>query len=180
MKWGKNCEKGFMCFVAFLIGSQLLMGSPGIAAGADNRIIPASAEGSVSASAPDFELRDLNGSMFRLSKYKGDRYVLLYFWATWCPYCVAVKPQIAKLRETIALDRMEILAIDVGGGDTLEKLKRYQEGHPAAWPVLYDGDGVATKVYQIQGIPLFVLVDKDGNVAYRGNALPQDLGKFMK
>lgn len=164
----KNHGKYFKCFVAFLMGIQLLWIGAGIANSADAKV------------APDFELRDLGGSAIRLSQYKGERSVLLYFWATWCPYCIAVKPELAKLRESINPGEMEILGINVGGGDSLDKLKRYQEGHPVTWPVLYDGEGTAVRAYQIQGIPLFVLVDKEGNIAYRGNALPEDLKKLLK
>jgi len=182
MKCGKNRGRRGMCFVvAFLISVQLLWSAAGtMAAGSDDKSMPASLLGSNSKAAPDFELKDLNGSTVRLGKYKGERHVLLYFWATWCPYCIAAKPKIAKLREQIEPSEMEILAINVGGGDSLEKVKRYQEAHPVTWPMLFDGEGVATQAYRIQGIPLFVLVDKEGNIAYRSNALPEDLKKLLK
>jgi len=177
MRWSYG--RILICFVAFLMGVQLLWSSQGMAAGAENKTMLTSLFGS-SKVAPDFELRDLNGASVRLSKYKGERTVLLYFWATWCPYCISAKPKIAKLREEIGPDKMEILGINVGGGDTLAKLKRYQESHPVNWPILYDNEGTAVGAYQIQGIPLFVLVDKDGNVAYRGNELPKDLKDLLK
>jgi peroxiredoxin len=180
MKWWKNRGRRWMFFVAFLMSFQLLWSAAATAAGVDDKIKPVSLFGSGSKTAPEFELRDLNGSTVRLSQYKGERPVLLYFWATWCPYCIAAKPKIAKLREEIGQSEMEILAINVGGGDSLEKVKRYQEAHPVSWPMLFDGEGVATKAYQIQGIPLFVLVDKEGTVAYRGNTLPEDLKKLLK
>ena len=181
MKWEKNRGRRRMSLVAFLIAVPLLLSAVGTAAAqSGDKLVLASLLGSDSKAAPEFELRDLNGSTVRLSQYKGERSVLLYFWATWCPYCIAAKPKIAKLREEIETSEMEILGINVGGGDSLEKLKRYQEGHPVAWPMLYDGEGAATKAYQIQGIPLFVLVDKEGNIAYRANVLPEDLKKLLK
>lgn len=159
--------------MVFLLGDS---GTPG----ADDRIVPASLSETGSQAAPDFELPDLNGNTVRLGKYKGDRPVLIYFWATWCPYCIAAKPQIAKIREQIVPERMEILAIDVGGGDSLEKVKRYQEGHPVSWPVLFDGMGVVSRSYKVQGIPLFVVVDREGNVTYRGNTLPDNIEKLLR
>lgn len=181
MKRGKKIGRTLTrCAIAFLVGIQLVgCGATGIAQGADAKQRMASAMG-MGRAAPDFTLKDLGGTEIRLSNYKGDRYVLLYFWATWCPYCIQAKPQIAKLREKFGANVMEVLGINVGGGDSLEKLKRYQEGHPVSWPILYDGEGLTTRAYQIQGIPLFVLVDREGNVAYRGNILPEDLQQFMK
>lgn len=132
------------------------------------------------ASAQDFELMDMNGSSVRLSKFRGDRPVLLYFWATWCPYCITVKPEIAKLRDRVGRSEMEILGINVGGADSLEKVKKYQEGHPVSWPILFDGEGKVTKAYGVQGIPLFVLVNKEGHVVYRDTNPPSDIWQYLQ
>ena len=132
------------------------------------------------APAPDFELMDLKGTLFRLSKLKGEKPVLLYFWATWCPYCIQVKPKIAQVQKKMGEQEMEVLGINVGEGDSLDKLKRYQEGHPVAWPILYDEGGKVSRTYQVQGIPLFVLVDKEGSIVYRGNEVPENPSKYLK
>ena len=132
------------------------------------------------APAVDFELPSLDGSMVRLSKFKGQRPVLIYFWATWCPYCVAMRPDFLKLREKIGPNEMEIIGINVGGSDTLERLKRYQDGHPVSWPILFDGEGKVMKAYKVQGIPLVVLVNKEGNVVYRDNGLPPDVRQYLR
>jgi peroxiredoxin len=129
--------------------------------------------------AKDFQLKDLNGSMVRLSNFRGKRAVLLYFWATWCPGCIAAKPAVAKLRTAVSADQMEILAINVGAPDSLERLMQYQKKNPAPYPVLYDGSGEVSAAYQVMGIPLFILVDKDGSVVYRNNMLPGNVEKLL-
>jgi thiol-disulfide isomerase/thioredoxin len=130
--------------------------------------------------AVDFELPNLNGSMVRLSKFKGERPVLIYFWATWCPYCSSVRPAVAKLREKVGPSELEILAIDVGGSDSIERVKRYQEGHPVSWAVLYDGEGKVSRAYGVQGIPLFILINKEGMVVYRESEPPSDVRKYLQ
>jgi len=122
--------------------------------------------------APDFELKDLDGKTFSLSEFKAQKPVLLYFWATWCPHCVASRPRIAKLREEMPRSELEILGINVGAGDSLERLKRFQKGHPVSWPMLYDEDEKVTQTYQVQGIPLYILVNKEGVMVYRSHELP--------
>ncbi|MCK8600395.1 peroxiredoxin family protein [Desulfoferrobacter suflitae] len=122
--------------------------------------------------APDFELKDLDGKSFRLGGFRDQRAVLLYFWATWCPQCVSARPQIAKIREQTSPEDLEILGINVGAGDSLARLKRFHKGHPVSWPILYDEDERVTELYRVQGIPLYILVNKKGEIVYRSHELP--------
>jgi peroxiredoxin len=169
------------CIIAMMFGFPLFSNHLVSAAESHDTIVLAGLFGSDATKFPavDFELPNLNGSTVRLSKFRGERSVLIYFWATWCPYCLAVRPEISKLREKMGPSEMEILGINVGGTDSLERLKRYQEGHPVSWPILYDGDGKVSKAYGVQGIPLFVLVNKEGKVVYRDNEPPSDLRKYL-
>ncbi|MFP5214119.1 MAG: redoxin domain-containing protein [Acidobacteriota bacterium] len=131
--------------------------------------------------APEFQLNDINGKQVQLSALKSEHPVLVYFWATWCPYCIQVKPKVAELHTAIPESSLGIVSINVGGGDSLERLKKYQEKNPAPYPVLYDGDGKVTRAYKVQGIPMFYLIDKSGDVLYKGNTLPtvEDLKKMI-
>lgn len=132
------------------------------------------------SAAPDFELQDMKGENVSLSKFKGQKSVLLYFWATWCPHCMSVRPAVIALQKEAAENNLEILAINVGGGDSLAKVKLFQEVHPAPFTVLYDTDTKVTRSFRVQGIPLFILIDKNGAVRYRGNELPSNLMQVVK
>jgi thiol-disulfide isomerase/thioredoxin len=129
---------------------------------------------------PDFQLQDLNGTPVTLSQFKGQKPVLLYFWATWCPYCMAARPTVIELRKATPASDMEVLGINVGGADSLAKVKRYEERNPAPYPVLYDADGKVAHSYQIRGIPFFILIDKAGKIEYRGSTLPSNMMKSME
>ncbi len=132
------------------------------------------------ASAPDFELPDLNGSSVSLSNFKGQKPLLLYFWATWCPYCISVRPEVIKLRNKVPQTDLGVLAVNVGGSDTLERLKRYEEANPAPFTVLYDANGKTARSFKIFGIPHFVLIDRDGVIKFSGNNLPSDPMALLK
>jgi len=129
--------------------------------------------------APAFELPDIEGGLVKLAEFQGRRPVLLYFWATWCPACKAARPDLIKVRERVREEDLAILAINVGSGDSLEKVKRYQQSHPLPMKVLYDNNGRVTESYAVQGIPLFVLIDREGKVLYRDHQLPDNLSTYL-
>ncbi len=128
----------------------------------------------IAFAAPNFDLQDLKGSHVTLDQFKGQKPVLLYFWATWCPHCIAVRPEVIHLRKATSDTDMEIIAINVGSGDSLAKVKRFEENDPAPYTVLYDSDSKVTRSYKVEGIPHFVLLDKTGAVKYQGNELPSN------
>jgi len=47
------------------------------------------------------------------------------------------------------------------------------------WPVLYDQDGRVSSTYGIQGIPLFILVNKDGRAVYRDHVPPPNPERYF-
>ena len=141
-------------------------------------LLASAADAAPGKHAPDFELKDLDGNVLRLSQFNGKKSVLLYFWATWCPHCVASRPDIAALREKVPESELQILGINVGAGDSLQKVQRFQKGHPTSWPILYDADEKVTQSFGVQGIPLYVLVNKKGEIIYRSHELP-DIRKLV-
>lgn len=155
-------------FFSFILSLTILISLPAVAAEEDK------------TAAPDFQLQDLKGSTVTLSQFKGHQPVLLYFWATWCPHCLAVRPEVIKMRKATPEADIEILAINVGSGDSLAKVKRFEEADPAPYVVLYDPDSKVTRSYRVEGIPHFVLMDKSGAVKYSGNRLPSDPLRLLK
>ena len=175
-----NCFKSGTMFAAlffsFILSITVLIRLPAVA---DEQ-----KETAPAVVAPDFELQDLNGTNVTLSQFKGQKPVLLYFWAKWCPVCMAVRPEVIELRKATARDDIEILAINVGGiggrGDSLAKVKRFEEAYPAPYTVLYDTDSKVTHSYRVEGIPHFILLDKTGAIKYEGSRLPSDTMKLLK
>ena len=41
----------------------------------------------------DYELRDLDGNLHRVSDYRG-KWLIINFWATWCPPCISEMPEL--------------------------------------------------------------------------------------
>ncbi len=130
--------------------------------------------------APDFSLPLLDGSAdVHLSQLTAEKAVMLYFWATWCSSCAEVKPQVEQLRRRIGPDRLTILAINIGSGDSLEKVRAFQRRYPLSVPVLYDTHGHVSARYGVRGIPLFVLIHRGGRIAYRGHEIPDGIEQLL-
>lgn len=91
----------------------------------------------------DFELADMEGRKVRISDYRG-KVILLFFFATWCPYCSAEAPFLEKEIWQKLKDRgLQVITVDVKENKELvEKLvKRF------GWsmPVLLDTDGMVAE-----------------------------------
>lgn len=113
--------------------------------------------------APEFTSTDLSGRKFSLKQLRG-KYVLLNFWATWCPPCVQELPLFCKLRVDYPEDQLEMISIssDRSKADCEKGIKKYG----LTWTNVFN-DVELIKKYEISdGIPLTFLIDKDGKLVY--------------
>ncbi len=117
--------------------------------------------------APDFEYESLEGEMVSLSSLKG-YVVYVDVWATWCGPCVAEFPSYKKLKERLK-DAKDVkwVYVSVDEADDKEKWEKFIAKNELEGIQLFSGSGWDTKItelYQIRGIPRYLLIDKDGNI----------------
>jgi len=115
---------------------------------------------SVGRQAPDIELADLSGKIWRLSDLRG-KTVLVHFWATWCSTCEEENPTLQALQTSEPAGNLTIVTVLVK--DTAEKAKKYMDARNFSFPVLVDTGATAAK-YGITGVPESFLIDKSGIV----------------
>ncbi len=121
--------------------------------------------------APEFSLKDLAGSEYSLAGYRNKNSVLLFFWTTWCPYCIQ---KIKFLNdERVALERKNIILLAVNAGESKRAVERIVRGGNMQYKVLLDEKTEVAGDYGVMGVPTFVLIDKEGFIRYRGNSYPQ-------
>ena len=112
--------------------------------------------------APDFEAKQLDGSTFRLSDYRGKKAVLIDFWATWCGPCIKEVPTIKSIAETYRDQGLEVVGVSL---DRDEKaLRDFVEKEKLSYVQVYgrEKSQEITKSYGVWGIPSVFLVDKNG------------------
>ena len=87
----------------------------------------------LSALAGDFVLEDMQGETHHLSDYRG-KWVLVNFWATWCPPCLSEIPELSRLHNSHK-DLVVIgIAMDYRSGRRLPNLlKRMASVTPSCW-----------------------------------------------
>lgn len=113
------------------------------------------------APAPDFRLSDADGRTVRLSDLRGD-VVILHFWATWCPHCVAEMPLLQEVARDYDPRGVRVLAINLG--EPRKRVARYLDEHSLDLRVLFDARGRVAEKYGVVGLPATIVVDPEGRV----------------
>lgn len=127
----------------------------------DPRKIPSTLVGGV---APDFEFRLLDGSVMRLSDYRG-RVVFLNFWASWCPPCRAEAPLLEFTWRQVK-DR-GVIFLGVNIQDTEQGAQRFIEEFGITYPNGRDPQSRIAINYGVYGIPETFFIDREGRITYK-------------
>jgi cytochrome c biogenesis protein CcmG/thiol:disulfide interchange protein DsbE len=118
--------------------------------------------------APDWTLVSSEGQTVRLNEEVKQPTTVLFFWATWCPYCKALMPHLQSMRLEYGED-IKILAINFReDGDPVA----FIENAGYDFTVLPDGDEVAA-AYGIRGTPGLIIVDSRQRIRFDLRALPR-------
>lgn len=113
--------------------------------------------------APPIELRTVEGRPFSLSDLRG-RVVLVNFWASWCEPCIDEMPSIQRLRERLAGEGFEIVAVNFQEGEP--RIRAFLARVPVTFPIVRDTDGGVAKAWQVRIFPSSFVVDPEGQVRY--------------
>jgi peroxiredoxin len=144
-------------------------------------VCPAWADTQPPAAATDgFSLKSTEGETVSLMDYRDKKIVHLMFWATWCPHCLLEMTRIKDLYKSMDCAQYELLAIDVGINDTLQRIKKIQSQYQIPGKILIDGSGEVTRKYGIIGVPYHIIIGKDGSILDRFNELPADCVNHFK
>jgi thiol-disulfide isomerase/thioredoxin len=114
--------------------------------------------------APQFTCINPDSNSVSLNDLKG-KLVYIDFWATWCGPCRQETPHYLKLQSDYA-DK-DIAFVSISLDDDKDGWMYYIKDHNNKELNLFGGKGWGSKVatdYQINGIPTFVLIDKEGNI----------------
>ncbi len=130
------------------------------------------------SAAPDFAEKDVNGKLVKLSDFRG-QYVLLHFWASWCPGCRDQAPFFLATYNRFKNKNFKVLYVTVD-----------EQGKRAAWlnAIKKDKVGVFTNVanwqskvdtlYLVKAYPTNYLISPEGKIIAT-DITPQELEKQL-
>lgn len=128
----------------------------------------------IGAAPAPVTLEDLDGNAVDLADYMGKKPVLLEFWATWCPLCRALEPQLTAALEKYG-GKLEVIMVAVGVNQSPRTVKRHLARHALPGRVVWDGKGAAVRAFSAPGTSYVVLLDANGRVVYTGSGSDQKL-----
>ena len=133
--------------------------------------------------APEISLPSPDGKEIALSSLKG-KLVLIDFWASWCGPCRKEMPNVIKIYSKFKNKGFEIYGVSLD--QDKEKWMEAITKDGINWPQVSDLkylDNVAARIYNVQGIPYTVLIDKDGKIIaknLRGQELEKKIAEVLK
>jgi len=115
------------------------------------------------AEAFGFNFKDSQGNTHTLSNYKG-KWVLVNFWATWCPPCLKEIPDLAALFR----ERKDIMVIGIAMDyDDTDVVMDYVENLTIPYPIVLGNRKIAAQLDELSMLPSTYFFDPEGKPAAR-------------
>jgi thiol-disulfide isomerase/thioredoxin len=129
--------------------------SPGTEEGSTRTGSDASAD-----AAPDIDMIDFDGEALKLSDLEGTP-VILNFWASWCPPCIAEMPDFERVNQAAA-DRVIFLGINFQ--DDPQQATKLATETGVTYRLVRDSEGLIFREFDGLGMPTTVFIDASGSI----------------
>ncbi|MEV4714182.1 redoxin domain-containing protein [Micromonospora sp. NPDC049374] len=156
-------------FLALLVVGALLLAGCADDAGDQAGAPDSSTSGAADAGTGsyDFTVATLDGGSFDGRSLAG-KPALLWFWAPWCPTCLA---QARPVSDLAARYEGKVTVVGVAGLDTVPAMHDFvRMAKLSGFPQLADEQGVVWKRFTMTEQSTFVVLDSEGTVVERGRA----------
>jgi peroxiredoxin len=117
--------------------------------------------------APDFSFTSMQGEYISLDDLKG-KVVVLDFWGTWCPPCVASVPELRNLYKRLSKEESFII-IGISSDRDQEVWKDFTEKNRMVWPQYLDANRKIQNAFNIRAYPTYVIIDHEGILRYQSS-----------
>ncbi|MES2364557.1 MAG: TlpA disulfide reductase family protein [Pseudomonadota bacterium] len=126
----------------------------------------------VTTTASAFSLTDSKGVVHTLDSYKG-KWVLVNFWATWCPPCLEEIPALNALHDKYKNTKLEVIGIAMEYQSPKQVLD-FADSMFISYPIVLGSSKIAAQFGPVQGLPTTYLFNPAGKlVAYQVGGITQ-------
>lgn len=126
----------------------------------------------VTHAASAFSLTDSKGVVHTLDSYKG-KWVLVNFWATWCPPCLEEIPALNALQDKYKNTRLEVIGIAMEYQNPKQVLD-FADSMFISYPIVLGSSKIAAQFGPLQGLPTTYVFNPAGKlVAYQVGGITQ-------
>lgn len=131
------------------------------------------------AAAGEFEFKDMQGKTQRLADFKG-KWLLVNFWATWCPPCLEEIPGLVDLYNE-RKDR-DFVIIGVAMSSPRDSIMVFAKQMEISYPIVIGSDKLAAQIGKVDVLPTSFLYDPQGKlVSYQpGSVTRNDIENFIR
>lgn len=116
---------------------------------------------------PDFSYQDFEGNGRRLSEFRGNP-VLLDFWATWCPPCIADIPELKRLYNDLRGVGFEIIGINVDEDRNKAVQMIREKGLAWSQATRESTIGLVRDMFRVRAYPSYILLDGELKIVASG------------
>jgi thiol-disulfide isomerase/thioredoxin len=117
--------------------------------------------------APDFSFTSSEGEYITLDDLKG-KVVMLDFWGTWCPPCVASVPELRNLYRRYSRDSSFVL-IGISADYEDGVWRDFTAKNQMLWPQYRDRDRRIANVFNIRAFPTYIIIDHEGILRFQSS-----------
>jgi thiol-disulfide isomerase/thioredoxin len=115
-------------------------------------------------SAPAFQ--DKMGQPVSLDSFKG-KVVVLNFWATWCPPCIAEMPALDNLQAELGGKDFTVVAVSTDREGIKKSAPFYRRAGIKNLALYNDTRGNLLDIFKVKALPITLLIDREGRVIGR-------------
>ena len=126
-----------------------------------------------SAAAHEFVFKDTHGQEQRLSNYRG-KWVLVNFWAPWCPPCLEEIPDLISLHNAHKDTDLVVIGIALEYSSP-KGVMGFAEQHAISYPIVLGTHKMAAQIGEVGALPTTYLFDPAGKlVSHQEGAITRD------
>ena len=116
--------------------------------------------------APDFQLQTPDGKALKFSEFAKGKYVVIDFWASWCPDCRKDLPEIIRLYNKFHVKGVEFLGVsfDTDKEKWTDYIAKSEVPYPQVSELKRMNNSEVAKAYGVRWIPSVYLIGPDGKV----------------